>query len=157
MPFASDNRISKGAFAGSVEITDAQYSELMIAQVNGRGFEMQGGVPVILSDTDRTVYSTENGKEETIPANATTPDGYTDMPRPDEFHDFESGEWALNQQRKDAARVREIDSRLQQIDTESVRPLRAINSGNDTQVDHDRLAELDIEAVALRNERAGLV
>jgi hypothetical protein len=40
--------------------------------------------------------------------------------------------------------------RLKEIDTESLRPLRAILNGTDTQYDHDRLAELETEAQSIR-------
>jgi len=51
-------------------------------------------------------------------------------------------------------RISEIDKRLAQIDTESVRPLRAINSGSTDSHDIDKLASLDTEAETLRTERA---
>lgn len=54
-------------------------------------------------------------------------------------------------------RISEIHARLAQIDSESVRPLRAINAGTQTQFDTDRLAELDAEAETLRQELAELV
>ena len=57
----------------------------------------------------------------------------------------------LNQQR-----ISEIKSELQRLDLESVRPLRAINAGTDTAEDRDKLAELDSQAEALRQELATL-
>jgi len=63
----------------------------------------------------------------------------------------------LTQEQLDALRVKEIDTRLSQIDTESVRPLRAINNGTSTQYDIDKLTALDNEAETLRTERATLV
>ena len=47
-------------------------------------------------------------------------------------------------------RKQEIQSRLNQIDVESIRPIRAIQKGVDTQADIDRIVELEIEAEALR-------
>lgn len=60
-------------------------------------------------------------------------------------------------QKANEDRVSEIDARLEQIDLESVRPLRAINSGNNSQSDIDKLSALDSEAETLRLERANLV
>ena len=53
-------------------------------------------------------------------------------------------------------RINEIKSELQRLDLESVRPLRAINAGTDTEEDRDKLARLDAEAETLRNELSGL-
>ena len=53
----------------------------------------------------------------------------------------------LNQQR-----ISEIKAELQRLDLESVRPLRAINAGTDTEEDRDKLVELDAEAEKLRLE-----
>lgn len=53
-------------------------------------------------------------------------------------------------------RITEIDTRLTQIDFESVRPLRAISNASQTQADIDKLNELDVEAATLREERASL-
>jgi hypothetical protein len=49
-----------------------------------------------------------------------------------------------------------ILARLAEIDTASIRPLRAIAQEEATQADHDRLAALDAEAAELREELAGL-
>ena len=54
------------------------------------------------------------------------------------------------------ARHREILARLDAIDAESTRPLRAVQSGSATQADTDKLAALDTEAAALRAELAAL-
>jgi len=53
----------------------------------------------------------------------------------------------LNQQR-----ISEIKSELQRLDSESVRPLRAINAGTDTEEDRDKLTGLDAQAEELRKE-----
>lgn len=52
-----------------------------------------------------------------------------------------------------AKRVAEIDARLAEIDAASVRPLRAIVAGDETEEDRAKLAALDAEAEALREER----
>jgi len=62
-----------------------------------------------------------------------------------------------SQESVDAQRISEIDGRLNAIDIESVRPLRAINNGTATADDTDKLTELDAEAEALRVERLTLV
>lgn len=53
-------------------------------------------------------------------------------------------------------RKAEIMARLAEIDTASVRPLRAIAQGEAMQEDSDKLAVLDAEAAALRLELAAL-
>ncbi|WP_215782004.1 hypothetical protein [Paludibacterium sp. B53371] len=50
------------------------------------------------------------------------------------------------------ARAAEIRVRLDQIDAESVRPLRAHIAGSATSEDEDKLKKLDVEAVVLRKE-----
>ena len=54
-------------------------------------------------------------------------------------------------------RIAEIDAELARLDTEAIRPLRAIQAGADTQYDRDKLADLDLQAATLRTEREGLV
>lgn len=53
-------------------------------------------------------------------------------------------------------RIGEIDARLLEIDTLSIRPLRAIQSGTATDFDTNKLATLDAEAAALRAEKKTL-
>ena len=54
-------------------------------------------------------------------------------------------------------RISEIDTRLLEIDSLSIRPLRAIQSGTATQFDTDKLAALDEEAATLRAEKKTLI
>ena len=53
-------------------------------------------------------------------------------------------------------RVQEIKQRLAEIDTESIRPLRATVDGSATEFDTQKLAALEQEATALRSELASL-
>ena len=53
-------------------------------------------------------------------------------------------------------RVQEIKQRLSEIDTESIRPLRATVDGSATEFDTQKLAALEQEAQALRIEMASL-
>jgi hypothetical protein len=53
-------------------------------------------------------------------------------------------------------RVR-ILSRLEQIDAESTRPLRAVLVGRATDADHEKLHKLDTEANTLRAELSNLL
>ena len=53
-------------------------------------------------------------------------------------------------------RVQEIKQRLAEIDTESIRPLRATVDGSATEFDTQKLATLKTEAQALRTELASL-
>ena len=67
--------------------------------------------------------------------------------------EFTSEELAANEASK---RASEIQSRLVQIDLESLRPLRAVANNNATSFDTTKLTALDDEATALRAERATL-
>ena len=53
-------------------------------------------------------------------------------------------------------RAQEIKQRLSEIDTESIRPLRATVDGSATEFDTLKLAALEQEATALRAELASL-
>ena len=53
-------------------------------------------------------------------------------------------------------RVQEIRQRLSEIDTESIRPLRATVDGSASEFDTQKLAALEQEAMALRTELASL-
>ena len=53
-------------------------------------------------------------------------------------------------------RVQEIKQRLAEIDTESIRPLRATVDGSASEFDTLKLAALEQEASALRTELASL-
>ena len=54
-------------------------------------------------------------------------------------------------------RIAEIDRQLREIDIATMRPIRAIQAGTETQADTDKLTELEAQAVALREERSTLV
>lgn len=54
-------------------------------------------------------------------------------------------------------RVQEIKQRLAEIDTESIRPLRATADGSATEFDTQKLATLETEAQALRTELKSLI
>lgn len=53
-------------------------------------------------------------------------------------------------------KIAEIKARLSVIDSESVRPLRAVANGEATKYDTEKLAALDAEAAQLRAELAAL-
>lgn len=68
-----------------------------------------------------------------------------------------NGEWQeYTEEDVKQLRVNEIKSRLNEIDLESVRPLRAKVHGTATPDDDAKLAALEQEAEALRSELAGL-
>ncbi len=72
------------------------------------------------------------------------PEGWSDTPPPP------------TEEEKNELRVAEIKSRLNEIDLESVRPLRAMAYGPPAPEDDAKLAALEQEAEALRQELAGL-
>ncbi|MCH5203851.1 MAG: hypothetical protein J1F03_03830 [Oscillospiraceae bacterium] len=53
-------------------------------------------------------------------------------------------------------RTAEIKQQLSELDSQAIRPLRAIFAGTPTDEDRDKLAEIEAQAVALRNELAEL-
>lgn len=54
-------------------------------------------------------------------------------------------------------RITEIESRLAELDTLSLRPLRTIAAGSAEQYDHDKLAEIYTESETLRAELHELI
>lgn len=50
--------------------------------------------------------------------------------------------------------LKELNDRLEYLDLKSIRPLRAISSGNQTDYDMQTLAEIDAEVVSIRAEIA---
>ena len=64
--------------------------------------------------------------------------------------------YPLGELAEDADRRKEILAELDEIDRESIRPLRAIDNGDDTTEDHQKLIDLEARAVELRTEMAGL-
>lgn len=56
------------------------------------------------------------------------------------------------QAQQNAVRAEEIRARLMQIDSESIRPLRAVTAGTATEFDAKKLASLESEAAKLREE-----
>ena len=61
------------------------------------------------------------------------------------------------QAKQNAARAEEIKIRLEEIDGESVRPLRAAVTGTADDYDVKKLKELEAEAEELREELKGLM
>ena len=70
----------------------------------------------------------------------------------DEIPESEKAEVVYKQKR-----VAEIKQRLLEIDTESIRPLRATVDGSATTFDAEKLATLEQEAAALRTEMKSLI
>ena len=58
--------------------------------------------------------------------------------------------------RMNRLRVAEIARRFAEIDRQRIRPLSATALGTATKEDTDKLAELEAQAVTLRNELSGL-
>ena len=59
-------------------------------------------------------------------------------------------------ERNRISRIAQIQSRLAQIDIESIRPIRAIQKNVGTKFDTEKLENLEIEAETLREELRGL-
>ena len=54
------------------------------------------------------------------------------------------------------ARISELKEQLDSLDTQTVRPLRAIVSGTDTEYDHTKLENIEAQAEEIRRELAEL-
>lgn len=105
----------------------------------------EGGDAVIVNGVDRVPKNTANNEYQAVLK--WEAEGGVREP---EFTQSE-----LDQQVKDK-RIAEIDTRLDQIDMESVRSLRSKTNGRGVQADNDILLALDNEAINLREERAAL-
>ena len=71
--------------------------------------------------------------------------------------DFEQAESAEERAaRLNRLRAAEIHRELKNIDSERIRPLAAIVAGTATDTDRDKLARLEEQAQALREELSGL-
>lgn len=86
----------------------------------------------------------KDGKPCTIKEFGPLPDGWSVTPPP------------TAPEEQDATSRAQILARLNQIDADSVRPLRAIVNGEAMQDDRDKLSALDAEAATLRAELAAL-
>lgn len=155
MPYFDGQTASRKPLDGGVEISEEQYSQIRADKISGKTVILDGGNVLTLSDEKRTVYSTTDKSKKEIATNEPVPDGYT-LDEPGKHCKWDGSAWIVDQTLADAERALEIHARLAQIDSESVRPLRAINAGTQTQFDTDRLAELDAEAEQLRQELASL-
>ena len=85
-----------------------------------------------------------DGKPYTVKEPGPLPEGWSDDPPPP------------TQQELDKRRIAEIHARLDELDRQSVRPLRAIIKGTGTDVDTQTLAAKEAEAQKLREELMGL-
>jgi len=72
--------------------------------------------------------------------------------RPGPDYEWDGAAWRLSAERQTEIEKQRILAELKQIDLASIRPLRAIESHNDTPEDHAKLIKLEEEAVALRAE-----
>jgi hypothetical protein len=103
------------------------------------------------ADAAAFVASTPEGEIITPLYDSGQPGGIEYLRDTIKFYGCALGELAGPEERRAA-----ILARLTEIDTASVRPLRAIAQGDAVQADHDRLAALDAEASGLREELTAL-
>ena len=101
---------------GSIEITDQQYAEFLQALLDGFFFEIQDGLPVILSKTMRFVYHTANQQALEIAVNALIPDGYTLLQPPSPAHIFENGAWILTSDAEEEIRRNQVLAQIATIE-----------------------------------------
>ena len=93
MFYASDNKISKSPIKGGIKINENQYKHLLEIMQKGREFVIRDSSPYILSLKKRKIYRIEDNREEEIPEDAFTPEGYSDISRPSEHHYWQDGQW----------------------------------------------------------------
>lgn len=97
MPYAITGKISKSPIDGGIEITDAEYKQAIDAQMQGKRVVVKDSSLQLLSNDKRTVYSTTDGSELEIFTEEDTPTGYTDAPRPDNYHTWLNGKWTFTE------------------------------------------------------------
>lgn len=93
MPYAIKDKLSQDPIAGGIEITEAQYVEARDKMPLGWQVDVRDGELFLLSPIKRKVYSTADGSELEIPENETTPDDYTELERPDSYHEWNGTDW----------------------------------------------------------------
>jgi len=138
MPYAADMTVSHKEIDGGVEITEQEYNQARDHLISGGMVKVYSGKMILTSKPEKL-------------------DGHLEPVWQDgEWYHEPEPESEPTQEELDAQRIGEIDARLKAIDLESLRPLRAIANGTETQADRDKLAGLDAEAEQLRAERATL-
>ncbi|WP_435640342.1 hypothetical protein [Micavibrio aeruginosavorus] len=153
MPHASDNKISEIAFDGSIEITDAQYSEALEAIINGQEIAVRGGELRILSKDKRSVYKTVNREEKVIADNDDTPEGYTPLEPPSADHEWDGSDWIIT-----PAKQVEIDRRNIVAEITALEALQTPRRIREAALGQDGgwLADLEDQIAALRVQLAGM-
>ncbi|MGE4469336.1 MAG: hypothetical protein AB7D47_04300 [Desulfovibrio sp.] len=73
-----------------------------------------------------------------------------------EVWDKTAGGYTMDTEAKNAARRAEIVAQLGALDAAAVRPLRAVAAGTATPEDTDMIEQIEANALALRDELAGL-
>ena len=98
MYYAKEGKISTIFEDGSIEITKEEYRTALDAMLNGQEIKVINDNLVILSNTQKTVYSIIDGSENQIPENDIIPNDYTEFERPSVYHDW-NDEWVFNAER----------------------------------------------------------
>lgn len=113
MPYANEESISRKELPGGIEITEEQYVEARESLKQGKQWRIIDNELAIESDKTKTVYSTDDGKAKDIPDNFPVEDGYTEKERPSEYHDWENGQWILDEQAERQSKIPTSISRRQ--------------------------------------------
>lgn len=142
MPYAANDKISESSFEGAIEITGAQYQD---ALSHLQSTDSSGSFGLVRVYDSKMILT------------------FTPIKKDDhEAPVWVDGKWLHKPIIKPdvdvrAKQIREIESRLVELDSASLRPLRAIAAGSATQFDHAKLEALDAEAKVLRAELRGLL
>jgi hypothetical protein len=105
----------------------------------------------------KTYYNKHDKTERRFEQGEPFDENFTDITPPEGmFYIFGGNEWIIDETAKAEferkKRIAEIQSQLDNIDRQSVRPLRAKLAGTDTEADRERLEELEAAASTLRTE-----
>lgn len=121
----------------------------------------RGETAMYINPETLAVYSGDKAHWKDVEATSERPSIHHDpvlAPIPDDPHGrMQHTGWVENTEKKNAARIEEIKELLIELDRKSIRPLRAIADGTQTEADVTMLNGFEAEAKTLRDELAGLL
>lgn len=162
MPYAGTNKIAQEFFTGAIEITEEKYQELLGYQLKGKHFVLEGDAFKIYETEKKTIYSKEDGIPSEIYVWEEIPETHTDIPRPSEYHKWETDTWVEDTATMEKAKHRELLRQLDAIDAEyhSDRSWREFVIANPEQFSSAAVARMQLaenRAEELRIQRAELL
>ena len=107
MPYAVNGKISKKPLDGCIEITDEQYKKAMQAQLAGHQIVVRREGLRILSQENKTIWSTSDKTKKEIPLNEDLPKDYTEV-EPGEFDEWDGEKWVVNIDKLKTKKIAEL-------------------------------------------------